>query len=110
MVRGERENSDGAEEESGEVICVSCGFVYLYFSEGGKVKRRVGVMRKRRNGQCGAILQTSARGLTPLLPPPPPRPPRFERIPNNLRKRKEGEREDRKLHSKLHRMDSTKSI
>lgn len=75
------------------------------------MKRRVGVMRKRRDGQRGAILQTSARGLTPLLLfYPPPRPPRFERIPNNLRKRKEGEREDRKLHSKLHRMDSTKSI
>lgn len=41
---------------------------------------------------------------------PQPQHSQFARIPKNLRKRKEGEREDHKLHSKLHRMDSTKCI
>lgn len=63
----ERKNINGAEEESGEVICVTCGFVHLYFSKGGKVIRQVDVIRKRRNGQYGAILQSSGRSLILLL-------------------------------------------
>lgn len=64
----ERENSNVAEEENWEVICVICGFVHLYFFR----RRKSDTTgrhdpKKRRNGQHGAILQSSARSLILLL-------------------------------------------
>lgn len=67
----ERGNSNWAEEESWEVICVTCGFVHLYFSKGGEAIQQVSLIRTRCNGQHGAILPSSARSLIPLLHFPP---------------------------------------